>query len=85
MIEILEYAAFTALLSAFALLLLGKWRVLEWMQMHGNRLLSAMAGCTFCLSWWCGVLVAVTLYVITGDAAALASPLLSTPLTRIML
>lgn len=84
MYMIIQYSLVTALAAAFILLLLGKWRVIEWLQVHGNRFLSAMAGCTFCLSWWCGVAVAVSIAAFTGDLRALCAPFLSTPLTRML-
>lgn len=85
MIEFLSLVVAVALLAAFALLLLGKLRVLEFLQARGGRLLSAMARCGFCLSWWTSVAVSLSAFAATSDARFLAVPFFSTPLTRIMI
>ena len=71
-----------ASLSAFVLLLLVKWKVIEWMQVHGNDFLSKMANCDFCLSWWVNVVLSVILFAVTLDVTVLAIPFVSTMLTR---
>lgn len=71
-----------ASLSAFTLLLLVKWKVIEWMQVHGNDFLSKMANCDFCLSWWVNVLLSVILLAVTLDVTVLVVPFCSTMLTR---
>lgn len=71
-----------ASLSAFLLLLLVKWKVIEWMQVHGNDFLSKMANCDFCLSWWVNVVLSVILFAVTLDVTVLAVPFVSTMLTR---
>lgn len=49
-----------ALVAAFILTLLYKWEIVEYIQVRGGRLLSEMAKCDFCLSWWtCVAVVAV--------------------------
>ena len=71
-----------ASLSAFLLLLLVKWKVIEWMQVHGNDFLSKMANCDFCLSWWVNVIFSIILLAVTLDVTVLAVPFCSTMLTR---
>lgn len=71
-----------ASLSAFVLLLLVKWKVIEWMQVHGNDFLSKMANCDFCLSWWVNVVLSVILFAVTLEVTVLAIPFVSTMLTR---
>lgn len=76
---------YSALLSAFALLLATKTGGIEWLQVHAPRLLSEMASCNFCLSWWCNVLLCAAFYLFTGDTRALFVPFFATPLTRFLL
>jgi hypothetical protein len=71
-----------ASLSAFTLLLLVKWKIIEWMQVHGNDFLSKMANCDFCLSWWVNVILSIILFAVTLDVMVLAVPFCSTMLTR---
>lgn len=42
----------TGAFAAYALVLLTKWGVVEWMQVHGCGFVSELASCDFCLSWW---------------------------------
>ncbi len=79
------YIVVVALLAAFAVSLLKKWRVTEYVQVHGNGFFSKMAGCDFCLSWWAGVAFSAASAVFSGEPALLLVPFLSTPLTRILL
>ncbi len=79
--DFLGYMVIVALLAAFILLLLRKWRVIEWMQVHGNDFFSEMALCNFCLSWWVSVFLSLICVVITGDLTLLLIPFCSTPLT----
>ena len=74
-----------ASLSAFTLLLLVKWKVIEWMQVHGNDFLSKMANCDFCLSWWVNVILSIILFAVTLDVTVLAVPFCATMLTRKMI
>lgn len=74
-----------ALTSAFALLLWGKWGFIEWLQVHGSDLISKMAHCDFCLSWWANVLFSVILAISTNDWSILFVPIVATPITRKLL
>lgn len=75
----------SALLSSFLLLLAAKWGIIEWMQTHGTRLVSLLAHCAFCLSFWANVVCSVLAAIFIGNALLLVLPLFSTPLTRKML
>ena len=46
---ILVYSVAFALWVAFVLLLAYKVGIVEWMQVHGNELVSKMAHCDFCM------------------------------------
>ena len=74
-----------ATLAAFVLLLARKWGGIEWMQVHGSRLVSEMAGCSLCLSWWACVLVALCFAVAFSDVRWMVLPFFATPVTRMMI
>ena len=68
--------------SVKMVLLLKKWGVTEWMQVHGNDFFAKLANCDFCLSWWTNVLLAVAAFMVLGDSRLLLVPFASTMLTR---
>lgn len=80
--EFLFYMCVSASVSAFLLLLAVKWKVIEWMQVHGNDFFAKLANCDFCLSWWTNVLLAVAAFMVLGDSHLLLVPFVSTMLTR---
>lgn len=71
-----------ALVAAFALLLLKKWGVIEWLQVHGNDLISQLASCDFCLSWWICLLVSIVIAILMHDPCCIITAILATPVTR---
>lgn len=77
--------AWIALGAAFILLLLRKWRITEWVQVHGNDFFSKMFSCDFCLSFWCSVVLSFVLSVFTLEPSYMALPIITTPITRILL
>ena len=79
------YVIIIAALAAFFLGLMGKWGIIEWLQVHGNGFFSKMAGCGFCLSWWSGVAVAAVLATTTGEPMLMLVPFCSTTITRYLL
>lgn len=74
-----------ALLACYFVTLAKKWGVVEYMQVHGNDFIYKLANCDFCLSWWAGVIIAVTWWIATGDTFVLLAPFCSTIITRNML
>lgn len=80
--ELVMLTIVVAMLAAFLLLLAHKLGIVEYMQVHGNRLVSEMAQCDFCMSWWLSVAISIGFFVFTGDSLCLTVPLLSTPLAR---
>lgn len=82
MIEVLIITMAIALTAAFALLLLKKWGVVEYLQVHGSELISQMAGCDFCLSWWTCLIVSVIAAVIFENPFHIFAAVLATPITR---
>lgn len=80
--ELVMLTIVVAMLAAFLLLLAYKLGIVEYMQVHGNRFVSEMAQCDFCMSWWLSVAISIGFFVVTGDSLCLTVPLLSTPLAR---
>lgn len=93
MIDFAIVVLLTALFSAFEILVLMKWGVIEWLQVHGidakwdkiNDLMSKMAHCNFCLSFWACVLLSLVGFGFTGNGYLLFVPFFSAPLTRYIL
>lgn len=71
-----------ALGCAFIISLADKWRIVEWLQLHGTELISKAANCRFCLSWWTNLLVCCVIAVATKDCSFLGVPFFSTIITR---
>lgn len=74
-----------ALASAFVLTLAYKWGVIEWMQVHGDKIISQMANCDFCLSFWSNVIVCMMVMLVVDDVTIGLAPLFSTMITRKLL
>lgn len=87
MITGVEYMAIVAcgsLAASFVLLLLTRLGMVEWLQVHGCGLLSELARCGFCLSFWTNMAVFAAVSAYTGDWLLLSAAPLATPLTRMM-
>lgn len=82
---ILTYAMFVACTSAFLLLLAYKWGIVEWFQVHGGAIVSKMANCDFCMSWWLCLFLSLVIVNVTSDGTLLLVPFVSTPIARRML
>lgn len=74
-----------ATVAAFILNLLKKWKIVEYVQVHGNDFFVKMFSCDFCLSWWIGVSLSFFVSVYTGNPALLLVPFCSTVITRFFL
>lgn len=74
-----------ALASAFVLTLAYKWGVIEWMQVHGDKIISQMANCDFCLSFWSNIIVCMVVMLVVDDVTVGLAPLFSTMITRKLL
>lgn len=84
-LEILIYTVLVALASAFSIQLLKKWKVIEWLQVHGNDLISKMASCSFCLSFWTSLIISSALAYYTCDYELMIVPVFSTSITRLII
>jgi hypothetical protein len=83
--ELLAMVIVVALIAAFIVLLIDKWKWVEWVQVHGNTFFSTMFNCKFCLSFWAVSLVCLLLYLKVPDNRLIFVPLMATPLTRKLL
>lgn len=82
MFDVFIESGIVALTAAFIILLLKKWGVVEWLQVHGSNLVSQMANCDFCLSWWTSLLVAIALALCIDDWRTAFVSVLATPICR---
>lgn len=73
-----------ALLASFVVLLVKKWGWAEWVQVHGNAFFSELFSCDLCMSFWAAVVICVIMAVVTADTRYILLPILTTPLTRMM-
>ena len=83
--KILFFVIIVALASAFVVLLMKKWGVTEWMQVHGDRISSELFSCDFCLSFWTAVLLLMFVSAYFDNAAFLFCAVCTTPITRMLL
>lgn len=77
-------SVFVACVVAFALLLMHKLGIIEYLQVHGDEIISKMAHCNFCMSFWLSMLFMIVIVAMTDDAQMLAIPIISTPLARML-
>lgn len=68
--------------AAYTLVLLSKWGVIEWLQVHGCKFVSDLASCQFCLSWWLCVLFALVGCVFAPSAVWLLATFVGTMICR---
>ena len=80
MLALVIYAIVVALATAFVLMLVNKWRWLEWAQVHSVGFLYKLLTCHFCTTFWVTMAVTAVLAGVTGDWMALLSPILATPI-----
>lgn len=82
-----------ALTAAFIILLLTKIGIIEWLQVNGikakndrlNDIVSKLANCNFCLSFWSGLILSVIVALVTSNYELLIAPILTAPITRYVL
>ena len=82
---LISYIIIISLIASFVIMLMRKWGVVEWVQVHGNDFFSKMFSCDFCLSRWVSLTISVIIFLVTRDALVLSAPFGSTMLTRILL
>lgn len=74
-----------ALAATFIVLLVKKWEIDLWMQIHGDRFLSKLFSCDFCMSFWAGVICALVVVMIMDSGWLMCIPVFSAPITRYLL
>lgn len=82
--EKMEIILMVACAAAFVVLLIKKWGIAEWMQVHGDRILSELFSCDLCMSFWASVMISFALLCMTEDLEVLMVPVFSTPITRML-
>ena len=80
----LELIVAVALIAAFIVLLVKKWGLAEWVQIHGDKILSQLFSCDFCMSFWAAMLVCIALACWEDDVRLLLLPMFTTPITRML-
>lgn len=84
----MELYAFSivVLVSAFIILLMGKWGIRDYVIMHAPRLWSLLFSCDFCLAFWVSTLISVIFaLMMAAPLIALLFPVMATPLIRMLL
>ena len=80
----IEKVILTALLAAFVVLLVKKWGIAEYWQIHGNDFVSRLFSCDLCMSFWACVIVSAAATAVSGDVRMTAVPFMAMPITRMM-
>lgn len=81
----IEIIILIALISAFAIQLMKKTGIVEWMQVHGNKIVAELFSCDFCMSWWANVIICLIVWMITDAYLVMLVPFFATMITRFLL
>ena len=76
---------YIALAAAFVILLIGKLGIRDSVIAKAPKLISQLFDCDFCLSFWTSVILAVILAIFFSELSILFIPIISTPITRILI
>ena len=79
-----ELILLVALAAAFVVLLVKKWGVAEWMQIHGDKYMSQLFSCDLCMSFWAAMLISLAFVCWYDDEVYVLIPVFSTPVTRML-
>lgn len=85
MVSFLMSVVVVALAAAFVILLAMKVGIIEWMQARGDKLVSDLASCHFCMSFWTGTILFVIMAVVYDDPLLVFGGMFSCPITRMLL
>ena len=80
----IEGVVLVALLAAFVVLLVKKWGIAEYWQIHGNDFVAKLFSCDLCMSFWACVIVSLVATVALGDVRMMAVPFMAMPITRVL-
>ena len=84
-ITLLSALIYIALAAAFILLLIGKLGIRDNIIAKSPKLISQLFDCDFCLSFWASLILAVILVIFFREMNILFIPIISTPITRILI
>ena len=84
-ITLLSALIYIALAAAFAILLIGKLGIRDNIITKAPKLISQLFDCDFCLSFWTSLILAVILAIFFREMNILFIPIISTPITRILI
>ena len=85
MSELLVNGVVIGIVAAFFITLAKKWGIVEQMQMRGSELVSEMAHCDFCLSWWMSCVLTLLYVLATGEVDMVYMPFVGTMVSRFLL
>jgi len=77
-------ALLTGCLTSWVVILLKKWGVIEWVQVHGNAFFGKLVSCDYCLNWWLSWCVVLVALVVTGEWWLVGVPFFSTTIGRLL-
>ena len=84
-ITMLSALIYIALAAAFAILLIGKLGIRDSIIAKAPKLISQLFDCDFCLSFWTSLILAIILAIFFNEFNILFIPIISTPITRILI
>lgn len=84
-ITLLSALIYIALAAAFIILLIGKLGIRDNIIAKAPKLISQLFDCDFCLSFWVSLILAVILAIFFRETNILFIPIISTPITRILI
>lgn len=84
-IYFVSIAIIIACVSAFIILFAGKTGIRDEIIARAPKLISQMFGCDFCLSFWTSLILAIILAIFFGEMSIILIPIVSTPITRILI
>lgn len=84
-ITLLLALIYIALAAAFVILLIGKLGIRDNIIAKAPKLISQLFDCDFCLSFWVSLILAVILAIFFREMNILFIPIISTPITRILI
>ena len=84
-ITMLSALIYIALAAAFAILLIGKLGVRDGIITRAPKLISQLFDCDFCLSFWTSLILAILLAIFFNEMSIILIPIISTPITRILI
>lgn len=84
-ITMLSALIYIALAAAFNILLIGKLGIRDNIIAKAPKLISQLFDCDFCLSFWTSLIIAIILAIFFNEMSIIFIPIISTPITRILI